>query len=151
MHMKKNKKGFTLVELVIVIAILAVLATVAIPAITPLTTDAKANVDAVNAKTIESVVKLAIVEASKDSPVSVTLDTQQVFNAVYEAEMNIESGSFACTVASGTVVPTTAAAATADTYLIVFSNEEGADPLTVLSTTGEPITSYVEDYVPADS
>ena len=67
MHMKKNKKGFTLVELVIVIAILAVLATVAIPAITPLTTDAKANVDAVNAKTIESVVKLAIVEASKDS------------------------------------------------------------------------------------
>ena len=151
MHMKKNKKGFTLVELVIVIAILAVLATVAIPAITPLTTDAKANVDAVNAKTIESVVKLAIVEASKDSPVSVTLDTQQVFNAVYEAEMNIESGSFACTVASGTVVPTTAAAATADTYLIVFSNEEGADALTVLSTTGGPITSYVEDYVPADS
>ena len=49
MTKKNSKKGFTLVELVIVIAILAVLATVAIPAITPLTTDAKANVDAVNA------------------------------------------------------------------------------------------------------
>ena len=95
MAKKSNKKGFTLVELVIVVAILAVLATVAIPAITPLTTDAKANVDAVNAKTIESVLKLAVVEASKDSSTEVELDVQQVYNAIYEANLNIKSSSFA--------------------------------------------------------
>lgn len=105
MAKKSNKKGFTLVELVIVVAILAVLATVAIPAITPLTTDAKANVDAVNAKTIESVLKLAVVEASKDSSESVTLDAQQVYNAIYEANLNIKNSSFVYDTATGSVEP----------------------------------------------
>lgn len=139
MAKKNSKKGFTLVELVIVIAILAVLATVAIPAITPLTTDAKANVDAVNAKTMESILKLALVEESKDSPTSVTLDAQQVFDALYEAKLNIKSSSFVYDTETGSITPVTEAPGTLGVcYLIEFSDES---PLSVTDSAGSPITT----------
>jgi len=56
--MKKSKKGFTLIELVVVIAVLAILAAIAIPVVSGVIGDARANVDLANAKTIESAVKL---------------------------------------------------------------------------------------------
>ena len=148
MTKKNSKKGFTLVELVIVIAILAVLATVAIPAITPLTTDAKANVDAVNAKTIESVLKLAVVEVSKDSSTSVTLDAQQVFNAIHEADLNIKSASFVYDTTTGSVAPATDDNSTGG-YSITFSSKDGEQPLTVTSssTTAE---EYDPNYTPTN-
>lgn len=147
MAKKNSKKGFTLVELVIVIAILAVLATLAIPAITPLTTDAKANVDAVNAKTMESILKLALVEESKDSPTSVTLDAQQVFNALYEANLNIKSGAFVYDTATDSVVPTEDAQASTDIYLIAFGAEDGTKPLVVTDGTFT-IDTHIDNYVP---
>ena len=143
MAKKSNKKGFTLVELVIVVAILAVLATVAIPAITPLTTDAKANVDAVNAKTIESVLKLAVVEASKDSSTEVELDVQQVYNAIYEANLNIKSSSFVYNTATGAVVPATEENS-GNGYSIAFGE---ADSLTVTGA-GAPADQYLPQHVP---
>ena len=150
MTKKNSKKGFTLVELVIVIAILAVLATVAIPAITPLTTDAKANVDAVNAKTIESVLKLAVVEASKDSSTSVTLDAQQVFNAVYEANLNIKSGAFTYDTTTGSVAPATDETSDANVYLITFGAKNGNEtkPLVVKGAT--QADAYNPDYTPTN-
>ena len=140
MAKKNSKKGFTLVELVIVIAILAVLATVAIPAITPLTTDAKANVDAVNAKTMESVLKLALVEASKNDSDVETLDTRQVFDALYEANLNIKSGAFDYDTATGAVTPATdvPGSPTGASYLIEFSAET---PLSVTDSAGSAITT----------
>ena len=145
MAKKSNKKGFTLVELVIVVAILAVLATVAIPAITPLTTDAKANVDAVNAKTIESVLKLAVVEASKDSSTEVELDVQQVYNAIYEANLNIKSSSFVYNTATGAVAPMTDENSSGSgNYSIAFGE---ADSLTVTGA-GTPADTYKPEHVP---
>ena len=144
MAKKSNKKGFTLVELVIVVAILAVLATVAIPAITPLTTDAKANVDAVNAKTIESVLKLAVVEASKDSSESVPLDRQQVHNAIHEANLNIKSSSFDYDTATGAVVSPENESGGEDVYLIKFDE---AGSLTVTGA-GAPAVEYLPQHVP---
>ncbi|WP_444659599.1 prepilin-type N-terminal cleavage/methylation domain-containing protein [Caproiciproducens sp. R2] len=61
---KTNKKGFTLVELVIVIAILAILAAVAIPTVSNVISTANKNVDAANAQTVELALKSAQAEAT---------------------------------------------------------------------------------------
>lgn len=61
---KKNKKGFTLVELVIVIAVLAILAAIAVPTVTNVLNSANVNTDASNAQTIELALKSAYAEAS---------------------------------------------------------------------------------------
>ena len=52
---KKNKKGFTLIELIVVIAILAILAAIAIPSFIGITAEADAKVELANAKNISTV------------------------------------------------------------------------------------------------
>lgn len=59
---RTNKKGFTLVELVIVIAILAILAAIAIPTVSNVIGTANTNVDAANAQTVELALKSADAE-----------------------------------------------------------------------------------------
>ena len=59
---KTNKKGFTLVELVIVIAILAILAAIAIPTVNNVISTANKNVDIANAQTVELTLKTADAE-----------------------------------------------------------------------------------------
>ena len=61
---KTNKKGFTLVELVIVIAILAILAAIAIPTVTNVIGTANTNTDLANAQTIELALKSASAETA---------------------------------------------------------------------------------------
>ncbi|MDP4180215.1 MAG: prepilin-type N-terminal cleavage/methylation domain-containing protein [Bacillota bacterium] len=53
----KNKKGFTLTELIVVIAILGVLAAVVTPSVLGYISDAKVSADKANANTIDSAVK----------------------------------------------------------------------------------------------
>lgn len=48
MNALRNKKGFTLIEMLVVVAIIAVLAAIAIPTVTSSTTKAKAAADAAN-------------------------------------------------------------------------------------------------------
>jgi type IV pilus assembly protein PilA len=59
---KTNKKGFTLVELVMVVALIAILAAIAVPTVTNVISTANTNVDASNAKTIELAIKTADAE-----------------------------------------------------------------------------------------
>jgi len=59
---KTNKKGFTLVELVIVIAILAILAAIAIPTVSNVIGTANKNTDLANAQTVELALKTADAE-----------------------------------------------------------------------------------------
>ncbi len=50
--MRKNKKGFTLIELIVVIAILAILAAIAIPTFSGITNSADERVELANARSI---------------------------------------------------------------------------------------------------
>ncbi|MGX8709073.1 MAG: prepilin-type N-terminal cleavage/methylation domain-containing protein [bacterium] len=78
---KTNKKGFTLVELVIVIAILAILAAIAIPTVTNVINTANTNVDKANAQTVELALKSAHAEATAKTW-SVDADTVTVEDAL---------------------------------------------------------------------
>ena len=53
---KLNKKGFTLIEMLVVIAIIAVLVAVAIPVVSNSTTKAKAATDAANLRSAEAII-----------------------------------------------------------------------------------------------
>ena len=52
----KNKKGFTLIELIVVIAILAILAAIAIPTFSGITSEADAKVDLANARNLATAI-----------------------------------------------------------------------------------------------
>lgn len=83
---KNNKKGFTLVELVIVVAVMAVLVAVAIPTIGSVVGTAEDAVAKSNARTIESVIKLA--EANQTDG-NTDLSAQEVADAIAEAKLGI--------------------------------------------------------------
>ncbi|MEW9123782.1 MAG: type II secretion system protein [Thermotaleaceae bacterium] len=57
----KNKKGFTLIELVVVIAILGILAGIAVPRFSNVSADAQKTADEATARTIASAVTMAAV------------------------------------------------------------------------------------------
>ena len=59
---KRNKKAFTLVELVIVIAVLIILAAIAIPTVSGVIGDANKASDVATAKNIEMAIKYAIAQ-----------------------------------------------------------------------------------------
>lgn len=61
-NIRKNRKGFTLIELIVVIAILAILAAIAIPAFAGSLNNAKKQAHNANVRTIQSAVELYLVE-----------------------------------------------------------------------------------------
>ena len=87
---KNNKKGFTLVELVIVVAVMAVLVAVAIPTVASIVGTAEDSVAKSNARTIESVIKLA---EANNTDGDTELSAEEVAKAVYEAKLGIDGDS----------------------------------------------------------
>lgn len=123
---KNNKKGFTLVELVIVVAVMAVLVAIAIPTVSSITKSAQDAVNDSNARTIESIIKLAEAEASKAGDGTVALTEEQVANAVAQAKLGITNDTFYYNVKTGAVT-TTSGTLSATFYSIAF----GTDKVTV--------------------
>ncbi len=121
---KNNKKGFTLVELVIVVAVMAILVAVAIPTISSITGEAKTNVQNSNAQTIESMIKLAEAES--------TLSAGVIEKALYDAKLGIDGGedgvTFVYLAASGECVVKTddVTVATGDYEILIKDGEETA-------------------------
>ncbi len=61
---KKNKKGYTLTELIVVVAILGILAAVATPMILNQVGKAKSSADAANERSIENAYKIGMAQSS---------------------------------------------------------------------------------------
>lgn len=99
---KNNKKGFTLVELVIVVAVMAILVAVAIPTVSSITSTAQTATDKSNARTIESMIKLEVAEKDNNGT-AVSVDATFVKTALTEAKLGIESGTFYYIGATGEV------------------------------------------------
>ena len=117
---KNNKKGFTLVELVIVIAVMAALVAVAIPTVGAITGSANTAVEKSNARTIESMIKLAEAEASKNSDGVITVSEKQVADALAEAKLGIDAGKvYNYNIDTG-VVASGSATAAKNLYVITF-------------------------------
>lgn len=95
--MKNNKKGFTLVELVIVVAVMAVLVAVAIPTVGSIVGKAEDAVLKSNMQACESILKLEEAEAKTDGG---SLDYIQALN---DAKLGITSGTFSY-LSNGTVI-----------------------------------------------
>ena len=71
---KLNKKGFTLIEMLVVIAIIAVLVAIIIPTVTSATTKAAAATDAANLRSIKAEVTTMYLADDK----KLTIDTDGV-------------------------------------------------------------------------
>ena len=124
-----NKKGFTLVELVIVVAVMAILVAVAIPTISSISESARKSVNDSNARTIESIIKLAEAEAD-----GAELSAEAIDTALTEAKLGIESGTFAYDAETGTVKAASASAGQFEIKFVASATDE-ADLITVAKKT----------------
>lgn len=122
---KNNKKGFTLVELVIVVAVMAILVAVAIPTVSYVTSQASDAVTKSNCQTIESLVKLAEADA-KTKSASATLDADKVAKAMSDGKLGITEGTYFYDTKTGKVdtkAPTGAAENPAKYFEIKFEKD----------------------------
>lgn len=94
---KNNKKGFTLVELVIVVAVMAILVAVAIPTVKSVTSSAQSAVNETNARTIEATIKLY--DANVAAGTAGAPATLQA--AMTEAALGIKDAVYSYTVSTG--------------------------------------------------
>lgn len=128
MEKKNNKKGFTLVELVIVVAVMAILVAIAIPTVSSITDKARSSVDDSNARTIESMIKLEQADLDKD-----TLSDGEIKSALEDAKLGITEGSYVFDPTTGTCASGTSAGS--GQFLISFSSTE----ITVTAGSGTPV------------
>ena len=112
---KNNKKGFTLVELVIVVAVMAVLVAVAIPTVGSIKASADKAVQDTNCRTMESIIKLKEAELSNSATGTAganvgTIDGPAIKAAINAAKLGITSGTYSYldngTVIYGNTTPT---------------------------------------------
>lgn len=88
---KMNKKGFTLIEMLVVIAIIAILVAIIVPTVMRANTKAKAASDAANLRTVISEATINIL--SDDTFVNkATASTPATVSTDYYTEVESESG-----------------------------------------------------------
>lgn len=121
---KNNKKGFTLVELVIVVAVMAILVAVAIPTVKSITSSAGTAVDKTNCRTIESVIKMyAATKSNADNDYEITQG--DAVNACNEANLGLEAKTYYYVVSSGAVVVDAPTGTAGTDYFVLGFNNAG--------------------------
>ena len=109
---KNNKKGFTLIELVVVIAILAILAALAIPRLTGAQDRAKISADKATFATLNSAVAIAIAEDRVTADYKITIAGTGVITApsnllesgaAFKVAANQGLGSLTWKISGGTI------------------------------------------------
>lgn len=137
---KNNKKGFTLVELVIVVAVMAILVAVAIPTVASITSSAQTSTDKSNARTLESMIKLEMAESS-----ATTASEGVIADAVAKAKLGIsEEKNFYFVVATGECVVGTAPSGTAGTdYILIDFDSDGSCKVGSIEVNFAATTSHV--------
>lgn len=108
-NLKKNKNGFTLIELIVVIAILAVLALILVPAIGNYVTEAEDSKNLTN-------VRAYVSEVSTESLINETVDDSGTDGAKCSDYVNPPSGfdevSMVCQVKDGKILDSNTGAIT---------------------------------------
>lgn len=120
---KKKKKGFTLVELIIVIAIIAILAAIAIPKFGQITRNANVSADIATAKNIHGVTAQLIAEGD------IIPGTTTGIDALVAAKLDTGSGSALPTAKTNNSVFTIAVAANGDVTVSANSKEVYPTPV----------------------
>ena len=72
---KYNRKGFTLIEMLVVIAIIAVLVAIIVPTVTAATTRARAATDAANLRSIMGVANTVLLDEPADKAAAIAAIT----------------------------------------------------------------------------
>lgn len=138
--MKNNKKGFTLVELVIVVAVMAVLVAVAIPTVSSIVGTAEEAVDNSNARTIESLIKLKEAELSNNGG---SLDADAIDEAITAGKLGID-GTFVYDSNKGTVAASDAALTAGQFQIVCDSDAEATtNPALTAEQNSVKVTAYV--------
>ncbi|NLY70481.1 MAG: prepilin-type N-terminal cleavage/methylation domain-containing protein [Clostridiales bacterium] len=91
--LKRSKKGFTLIELVVVIAILVVLAVIALPVVGGIITDAHESAAQANARTLELAVKAVMAKEGEDDISNLTSSDVLDYIGLDETELT-EDGKY---------------------------------------------------------
>ena len=103
--MKMNKKGFTLIEMLVVIAIIAILVAIVIPVVGSSTTKARAATDAANLRSAQAALQIAVLNSKLEAD---TEGTPSEFEALTGTKAPVAksngAGTFAYTISeTGTV------------------------------------------------
>ena len=92
---KLNKKGFTLVEMLVVIAIIAVLVAIIIPTVSSSTSKAKAATDAANLRSAQATATIQVLQGTLSNG-----DHTDASAFGVPATSKLDGGAFKCTVTS---------------------------------------------------
>ena len=91
--MKMNKKGFTLIEMLIVIAIIAILVAIVVPAVSNSTLKAKAAADAANLRSVQAEAQIGVLNANLELPASgTTVDVKSYAPSAANSKCKTNSG-----------------------------------------------------------
>lgn len=132
--LKNQKKGFTLVEMLVVIAIIAILVAIIIPVMTNSTTKAKAATDAANLRSVKAEASILYLENSNrtdyvskitDGATCKSMDDATLVLALSGEKLDVfylsggkyySINDFAATAKDGSTLASTGALATGATY-----------------------------------
>ena len=98
---KFNKKGFTLIEMLVVIAIIAVLVSIVIPTVSSSTQKAKAATDAANLRSAKAAVTIGVLEGIYNSTNAPTGETGAAALGIPYTSKYDGTSPFTCTITAG--------------------------------------------------